>query len=61
VTVDERLARAEELYKRMEEIRARLETEDEPSIELLEQLAQLARAVQEEIEQAKREAENAQS
>jgi hypothetical protein len=61
MTVDERLARAEGLYRRMEEIRARLESEDEPSIELLEQLADLARAVQQEIEQAKREAENAQS
>jgi predicted transcriptional regulator len=61
VTVDDRLARAEQLYTRMEEIRARLETEGEPSIELLEQLAELARAVQEEIEQARREAESAQS
>jgi len=61
VTVDERLARAEALYRRMEEIRSRLETEEEPSIELLEELANLARSVQEEIEQAKREAESAQS
>jgi hypothetical protein len=61
VTVDDRLARAEELYKRMEEVRSRLETEEEPSIELLEELANLARSVQQEIEQAKREAESAQS
>ena len=61
MTVDDRLARAEELYRRMEEIRVKLESTDEPSIELLEELADLARAVQAEIEQAKREAENAES
>ncbi len=60
MTAEERLARAEELYKRMEEIRTQLESSDEPSIELLEELADLARAVQEEIEQAKKETEGAQ-
>jgi hypothetical protein len=59
VTADDRLARAEELYRRMEEIRLQLESTEEPSIDLLEELADLARSVQGEIEQAKKEVEGA--
>jgi hypothetical protein len=47
LSIEERLERAEALYRRMEEIRARLEASEEPSIDLLEELAELAKAVHE--------------
>jgi hypothetical protein len=51
--------RAEELLRRVEDVRVRLEaTEDsEQAIELLEELQQLAREVQAELERARREAD----
>jgi hypothetical protein len=58
------LTRAEELLKRVEDVRAELEqisTTDEGSpdraIELLGQLSELAKAVEEELTRAQREAE----
>jgi hypothetical protein len=59
VTAEESLARAEALLERLEATRARLETTDdkETAIELLGELAQMARDVQAELEQAQRESD----
>jgi hypothetical protein len=64
VSTDESLTRAEELLKRVEDVRAELEqisATDEGSpdraIELLGQLSELAKAVEEELTRAQREAE----
>jgi len=61
---DESLTRAEELLKRVEDLRAELEriseTEEgspERAIELLGELSELAKAVEEELTRAQREAE----
>ncbi|HJQ50340.1 MAG TPA: hypothetical protein VJ838_07510 [Gaiellaceae bacterium] len=61
---DESLTRAEELLKRVEDVRAELEriseTEDgspERAIELLGELSELAKAVEEALTRAQREAE----
>ena len=64
MSTDESLTRAEELLKRVEDVRAELEqisATDEGSpdraIELLGELSQLAKAVEEELTRAQREAE----
>jgi hypothetical protein len=64
VSADESLTRAEELLKRVEDVRAELEkisqTEDgspERAIELLGELSELAKAVEDELTRAQREAE----
>jgi hypothetical protein len=64
LSTDESLTRAEELLKRVEDVRAELEkisaTEDgspERAIELLGELSELAKAVEEELTRAQREAE----
>ncbi|HET8558229.1 MAG TPA: hypothetical protein VFL58_13065 [Gaiellaceae bacterium] len=64
MSTDESLTRAEELLKRVEDVRAELEqisTSDEGSpdraIELLGQLSELAKAVEEELTRAQREAD----
>jgi hypothetical protein len=64
VSSDESLTRAEELLKRVEDVRAELErisATDEGSpdraIELLGQLSELAKAVEEELTRAQREAD----
>jgi hypothetical protein len=64
VSSDEPLTRAEELLKRVEDVRAELErisATDEGSpdraIELLGQLSELAKAVEEELTRAQREAD----
>jgi hypothetical protein len=64
VSTDESLTRAEELLKRVEDVRAELEkisVTDEGSsdraIELLGQLSELAKAVEEELTRAQREAD----
>jgi hypothetical protein len=64
VTADDSLTRAEELLKRVEAARAELEqlsTNDggspERAIELLGELSELAKAVEEELTRAQREAE----
>jgi hypothetical protein len=50
-------ARLEELLKRLEEARARLEVTDDPeqAVEVLRELADVAKEVQAEIERARRE------
>jgi hypothetical protein len=64
MSTDESLTRAEELLKRVEDVRAELEkiseTENgspERAIELLGELSELAKAVEEELTQAQREAD----
>jgi hypothetical protein len=59
VSAEESLARAESLLERLDATRARLEATDDPeqAIELLGELAELAKEVQAEIERAKREAD----
>ena len=64
MSTDESLTRAEELLKRVEDVRAELEkiseTEDgspERAIELLGELSELAKAVEEELTRAQREAD----
>jgi hypothetical protein len=64
VTTDESLTRAEELLKRVEDVRDELEkiseTEEgspERAIELLGELSELAKAVEEELTRAQREAD----
>ncbi|HET7354990.1 MAG TPA: hypothetical protein VFJ11_13200 [Gaiellaceae bacterium] len=64
MSTDESLTRAEELLKRVEDVRAELEkiseTEDgspDRAIELLGELSELAKAVEEELTRAQREAD----
>ena len=64
MSADESLTRAEELLKRLEAARAELEQISEAgdgspdrAVELLGELAELAKAVEEELERAKRSAE----
>jgi len=62
MTSGDSLARAEELLARLESTRAELErlsqAEDaEKALEILGELADLSRAVEEELQRAKREAE----
>ena len=58
---EEALQRAEQLLKRLEEARARLEQTDDPNaaVEVLQELSQIAKDVETEIQQAKREADDA--
>jgi hypothetical protein len=53
----EPVARLEELLKRLEEARARLEVTADPeqAVEVLRELAEVAKEVQAEIERARRE------
>ena len=57
--MSEALERTEELLLRVEGVRTRLEatTDPEQAIELLEELQQLAREVQAELERARRESD----
>jgi len=50
-------ARLEQLLKRLEEARARLEVTDDPeqAVEVLRELAEVAKEVQAEVERARRE------
>jgi hypothetical protein len=64
MTADDSLTRAEELLKRVEDARAQLEQlsegeggSPERAIELLGELSELAKAVEEELTRAQREAE----
>jgi hypothetical protein len=62
VSSEESLARAEQLLARLESTRGELEklsqTEDaDRALEILGELAELSRAVEEELQRAKREAE----
>jgi hypothetical protein len=56
---EDALKRAEELLERLEETRARLETTADPdqAIDVLTELAEIAKQVEVEIEQARREAD----
>jgi len=54
---EESLKRAEELLERLEQTRARLESADpEKAIDILGELADIARQVEAELEQARRDA-----
>jgi hypothetical protein len=62
VSTDESLARAEELLARLEKTRAELETlsaanDADRALEILAELAELSRQVDEELQRAKRRAE----
>ena len=56
---EDALRRAEELLERLEETRARLEVTADPdqAIDVLSELAEIAKQVEVEIEQARREAD----
>jgi hypothetical protein len=59
VTSDESLSRAEDLLARLEAARTRLDQTQEPdqAIEILQELAELAKEVEAELQRAKRAAE----
>jgi energy-converting hydrogenase A subunit M len=59
MTADESLANAEHLLARLEQARARLDETDDPdkAIEILQELADLAKEVEAELQRAKRAAE----
>jgi exonuclease VII small subunit len=59
MTAEESLSNAEDLLARLEEARARLDGTDDPdkAIEILQELADLAREVEAELQRAKRAAE----
>jgi poly(A) polymerase Pap1 len=58
-SADEALTRAEGLLERLEGARARLESTDDPdrAVDVLQELAQLAREIEAELQRAKRSAE----
>lgn len=58
-TADDALAKAEELLARLEQERGRLDETQDPdqAIEILQELADLAREVEAELQRAKRAAE----
>jgi len=59
VSADESLTKAERLLARLEAARARLEATDDPdqAIEVLQELADLAREIEAELQRARRAAE----
>jgi hypothetical protein len=59
MSAEDSLRRAEELLTKVEQARARLESTDEPdaALDVLGELAELAKEVEAEIQRAKREAE----
>jgi exonuclease VII small subunit len=59
MSADESLTKAEELLARLETARARLESTDDPdqAIEVLQELADLAREIEAELQRARRAAE----
>ena len=59
MTADESLSNAENLLARLESARARLEDTQDPdaAIEILQELAELAKEVEAELQRAKRTAE----
>jgi hypothetical protein len=59
VTVEDSLRRAEQLMERLEQTRAKLEATHDPdaAIEVLSELAQIAKDVEAALSQAKREAD----
>ena len=61
MSAEESLKRAEDLLEKLEAARARLEATDDPdtAIEVLSELAELAREVEAQLTRAKREADAA--
>ena len=61
MSAEDSLKRAEELLEKLDAARARLEATDDPdaAIEVLSELAELAREVETELTRAKREADAA--
>ena len=61
MSAEESLKRAEDLLEKLEAARARLEATDDPdtAIEVLAELAELAREVEAQLTRAKREADAA--
>jgi exonuclease VII small subunit len=59
VSAEDRLKNAETLLDRLEQSRARLESTTDPdeAIEVLQELAEIAKEVESQLQQAKREAE----
>jgi energy-converting hydrogenase A subunit M len=59
MSAEDSLRRAEELLTKVEQARARLDSTDDPdaALDVLAQLADLAKEVEAEIQRAKREAE----
>ena len=59
MSAEDRLKNAEGLLDRLEQSRARLESTTDPdeAIEVLQELAEIAKAVESQLQQAKREAE----
>jgi exonuclease VII small subunit len=59
VSADESLSKAEGLLARLEAARARLESTDDPdrAIEVLQELADLAREIEAELQRARRASE----
>jgi exonuclease VII small subunit len=59
MSADESLTKAEELLARLEAARARLESTDDPdqAIEVLQELADLAREIEAELQRARRVSE----
>jgi len=59
VSAEERLKNAEALLDRLEQTRARLENTTDPdeAIEVLQELSEIAKEVESQLQQAKREAE----
>ncbi len=62
MSAEESLARAEELLERLEKARAELEQlsqadDAERALDVLTELAELSKAIEEELQRAKREAE----
>lgn len=62
MTAEESLARAEELLARLEKARAELERlsqadDAEKALDILGELSELSKAIEEELQRAKREAE----
>ena len=63
MSAEESLARAEELLQRLERTRAELERlsqadDAERALDVLTELAELSKAIEEELQRAKREAES---
>jgi hypothetical protein len=60
MSAEDRFRNAEELLDRLERTRARLEDTKDPdqAIEILSELAEIAREVESQLQQAKREAES---
>ena len=59
MSIDETLARVEELFSRTEELRAKLEQTDDPDAanDILERLTELLKEVEAEIRKARQQAE----